>query len=171
MNGRIFHNGTDWCFAWGECEVRCAIGKGGIVAARDKREGDGATPAGTWPLRRVLYRPDRVVAPLCALKLNAIDPDDGWCDDPEHDDYNRMIVRPHPARHERLWRDDGLYDVVIPLGYNDSPPVSGRGSAIFLHVARPDYAPTEGCVALELGALLAFLADCGASSAVTVEAV
>lgn len=127
---------------------RCALGKGGIRA--DKSEGDGATPAGLLPLRRLLYRADRVSAPESALRREPIGLQDGWCDDPTHPDYNRQITLPHLARHERLWRDDALYDVVVPLGWNDAPVVRGRGSAIFLHLARPDYAPTEGCVALSL---------------------
>ncbi|MBR0667507.1 L,D-transpeptidase family protein [Roseomonas hellenica] len=127
---------------------RCALGKGGVRA--DKSEGDGATPTGLLPLRRLLYRADRVAAPECALRREPIGAEDGWCDDPAHPDYNRQITLPHPARHERLWRGDALYDVVVPLGWNDAPVVRGRGSAIFLHLARPDYAPTEGCVALSL---------------------
>ncbi|HEY0421221.1 MAG TPA: L,D-transpeptidase family protein, partial [Acetobacteraceae bacterium] len=82
---------------------------------------------------------------------------DGWCDDPGHPDYNRMIRLPHSARHEELWRRDGLYDILGVLGWNDEPVERGRGSAIFLHVCRPDFAPTEGCVALPAGDLRALL--------------
>jgi len=127
---------------------RAALGRGGI--RRDKQEGDGATPSGTLPLRRVLYRADCVARPDCAVSVEPLAPDDGWCDDPSHPDYNRMIRLPHPARHEALWRDDGVYDIIGVLGWNDHPVVRDRGSAIFLHVARPDFAPTEGCVALAL---------------------
>lgn len=134
---------------------RCALGRGGVRA--DKEEGDGATPAGLLPLRRVLYRADRVPIPRTAVPREPVDAQDGWCDDPGHADYNRPIRLPHPARHEELWRSDGLYDVVGVLGWNDSPVVRGRGSAIFLHVARADYAPTEGCVALARADLLALL--------------
>jgi L,D-peptidoglycan transpeptidase YkuD (ErfK/YbiS/YcfS/YnhG family) len=123
-----------------------------------KREGDGATPQGCFPLRRVLYRADRLPRPRTALETGAIAPEDAWCDDPEHADYNRAVRLPHPGRHETLWREDGLYDVVVILGYNDDPAVKGRGSAIFLHVARPGLAPTEGCVALRLDDLLEVLA-------------
>ena len=136
---------------------RCALGAGGVRA--DKREGDGATPAGLLPLRRVLYRADRVAAPAgLSVRAEPIAPADGWCDDPGHPDYNRQVALPHPARHERLWREDRLYDILGVLGWNDAPVVRGRGSAIFLHFARPDLGPTEGCVALperELRALLA----------------
>jgi L,D-peptidoglycan transpeptidase YkuD (ErfK/YbiS/YcfS/YnhG family) len=131
--------------------VRAAFGRGGISPA--KREGDGATPAGVLPLRRVLYRADRLPRPRAAVPVEPIAPDDGWCDDPAHPDYNRMIRLPHPARHEEMWRRDGLYDLVGVLGWNDDPVRPGRGSAIFLHVARPDWAPTEGCVALALSDL------------------
>ncbi len=126
--------------------LRAALGRGGVRA--DKTEGDGATPAGLLKLRRVLYRADRGRAPACAVPVELLAPEDGWCDDPAHPDYNRMVRLPHPARHERLWRDDAVYDVIGVLGWNDAPVQRGRGSAIFLHVARPDFAPTEGCVAL-----------------------
>ena len=125
---------------------RAAIGRGGVRA--DKSEGDGATPAGILPLRRVLYRADRGRAPSCAAPVEPLSPDDGWCDDSGHADYNRMVRLPHPARHERLWREDAIYDVIGVLGWNDAPVVRERGSAIFLHVARADFAPTEGCIAL-----------------------
>lgn len=145
----------DGFLALGPVLVRAAIGRGGI--AREKREGDGATPAGLLALRRVLFRADRLAPPACAVPREPVAPDDGWCDDPASPDYNRMIRLPHAARHERLWRDDALYDVVGVLGWNDDPAVRGRGSAIFLHVARPGHAPTEGCIALDLPDLLAVL--------------
>lgn len=131
--------------------MRAALGRGGVRA--DKREGDGATPAGVLPLRRVLYRADRLPPPDCIVPLEPIAPDDGWCDDPAHPDYNRKVRLPHDARHEALWRDDSLYDIVGVLGWNDAPVQRGRGSAIFLHIARADYAPTEGCIALALADL------------------
>ena len=136
---------------------RCAIGKGGRRA--DKREGDGATPIGLLPLRRVLYRADRLATPRAAVPLAPIAPDDGWCDDPTHTDYNTQIRRPHAARHEELWRADEIYDVIGVLGWNDAPVARGRGSAIFLHLARPGFTPTEGCIALELRDLLRVLAE------------
>lgn len=126
--------------------LRCALGKGGIRDA--KQEGDGATPVGLLPLRRLLWRADRGPRPRSSLPAEPIAPGDGWCDDPAHPDYNRPVRLPHPARHERLWREDGIYDVIGVLGWNDTPVRRGRGSAIFLHVARADLAPTEGCIAL-----------------------
>lgn len=135
---------------------RCAIGRGGLRA--DKEEGDGATPRGLLPLRRVLYRADRGRAPVCAVPVEPIGPADGWCDDPADPAYNRPVTRPYAGRHELMWREDALYDIVGVLGWNDDPVVRGRGSAIFLHVARPDLAPTEGCIALAPQDLRAALA-------------
>jgi L,D-peptidoglycan transpeptidase YkuD (ErfK/YbiS/YcfS/YnhG family) len=131
---------------------RASLGRAGV--AQHKLEADSATPAGLLPLRRVLYRLDRLPAPDCAVPIEPIGEADGWCDDPLHRDYNRPVRLPHEARCEELWRPDGLYDVVGVLGWNDAPVERGRGSAIFLHVARSDHGPTEGCVALALPDLL-----------------
>lgn len=125
----------------------CAIGRGGYV--RDKREGDGGTPVGTWPFRRVYYRPDRGPAPKTGLETIALTETDGWCDAPDDPAYNRHVTLPYAASHEEMWREDALYDIVVVLGHNDDPPVPGRGSAIFMHIARDGYLPTEGCVALK----------------------
>lgn len=148
----------DGWLQWNATRMRCALGRSGVGAA--KREGDGATPVGCWALRRVLYRPDRLAAPATALDCAPLAEDDGWCDDPGHGDYNRPVRLPHPASCERMWRDDELYDLVVVLGHNDDPPVPGLGSAIFLHVAKPGWQPTEGCIALELPDLLRLLAVC-----------
>lgn len=134
---------------------RAAIGRGGIRA--DKQEGDGATPAGILPLRRVLYRADRLKRPRTAVQAIPLAPHDAWCDDPQDTRYNQPVRLPFAARHETLWRSDAIYDVIGVLGWNDAPAVPNRGSAIFLHLARPDFAPTEGCVALALSDLLALL--------------
>lgn len=135
---------------------RACAGRAGVT--RHKQEGDEATPAGLLPLRRVLYRADRLRPPAASVPVEALAPDDGWCDDPQDPRYNTPIRHPDPARHEALWRADAVYDVVGVLGWNDAPVRRGEGSAIFLHVVRPDYAPTEGCVALALADLLAALA-------------
>jgi L,D-peptidoglycan transpeptidase YkuD (ErfK/YbiS/YcfS/YnhG family) len=148
--------------------VRCALGKGGVIAAADKREGDGASPLGIWPIRRLLYRPDKAPPPVTALAVHAIQPQEGWCDAPGDPAYNRPVRLPYPASAEKLWRDDDVYDLVAVLGHNDDPPVSGMGSAIFLHLARPDWRPTEGCVALARGDLLALLGLAGPGSAVEI---
>lgn len=133
-----------------------AFGRGGIRG--DKEEGDGATPVGILPLRRVLYRADRVPPPRAAVPIEPIAPQDGWCDDPMDPAYNRKVRSPYQGRHENLWRKDHVYDVVGVLGWNDDPPVSGRGSAIFLHVTTPDRSPTAGCIALDLPHLQEVLA-------------
>jgi L,D-peptidoglycan transpeptidase YkuD (ErfK/YbiS/YcfS/YnhG family) len=148
--------------------IACSIGRGGLIAAEDKREGDGASPIGTWPIRGVLLRPDRVVAPE-GLKLpwRWIRPDDGWSDGVEDIAYNRPVRHPHPYSAERLWRDDGLYDVIVVLGHNDAPPVPGMGSAIFWH-CWSDGAATEGCVAIAREAMLDVLPALVPGDALTI---
>lgn len=163
MEITVFPDGR---LAWPGGTARCALGRGGVRA--DKREGDGATPAGTCALRRVLWRPDRVAEPETALPALPIAPDDGWCDEPDDPAYNRPVRRPYPASHEELWRDDHVYDVIVVLGHNDDPVVPGMGSAVFMHVARPDWEPTAGCVALEIADLLRLLKDCGPETVLRV---
>ena len=136
---------------------RAQVGRSGIT--RHKQEGDGATPAGRLPLRRVLFRADRIARPKTILPVEPIAPEDGWCDDPAERDYNTLVRLPHAGSHEELWRRDALYDVVGVLGWNDRPVVRGMGSAIFLHISAPDGSPTEGCVALALPDLRVLLAS------------
>jgi L,D-peptidoglycan transpeptidase YkuD (ErfK/YbiS/YcfS/YnhG family) len=130
---------------WGAGPRRCAVGRSGI--GEKLREGDGLTPVGRWPLRRVLYRKDRLEAPATRLPLAEIGKDDAWCDVPGDPNYNRLVRLPYASVDERLWREDSLYDLIVVVGFNDDPVVPGKGSAIFLHLARPDYRPTQGCVA------------------------
>lgn len=136
---------------------RAALGRGGIKAL--KREGDGGTPVGHLPVRRAFYRADRVLRPRTALPLRAIEPRDGWCDDPRDRNYNRLIRHPYGRSAETMMRDDGLYDIGLVLGHNDRPRVRGRGSAIFVHLARPGLTPTEGCIAFTHRDLRAVLAQ------------
>ncbi|WP_181705022.1 L,D-transpeptidase family protein [Chthonobacter rhizosphaerae] len=140
--------------------VPCALGRTGIT--RLKREGDGATPAGGLRILGGWYRPDRFrVRPAGALPLRPLRRDDGWGDDPADRNYNRWVRRPYPSSHEALWRDDGLYGVVLVLDWNLRPRARGRGSAIFFHLERPDGGPTAGCVAVseaDMRRLLARLA-------------
>ncbi|PWE18341.1 hypothetical protein DDZ18_01675 [Marinicauda salina] len=143
---------------FGDRTFRCALGAGGVVAADAKREGDGASPAGRWAMRRGVWRADRLDRPETALVLDPIAADDGWCDDPGDPGYNRPVRRPYPASSEEMMRDDELYDIVVVLGHNDDPPVAGAGSAIFLHCAKPGYPPTRGCIALARADLLEVLA-------------
>ncbi len=158
---------ADGWLQWNGRRVRCALGRGGVRA--DKREGDGATPAGRFAVRRLLFRPDRAAPPATALPAAPLSPAHGWCDDPAHPDYNREVRLPHPARCEALWRDDAIYDLVVVLGHNDAPVVPGLGSAIFLHLARESYAATEGCVALDRGDLLALLAALAPGDALRID--
>jgi L,D-peptidoglycan transpeptidase YkuD (ErfK/YbiS/YcfS/YnhG family) len=130
----------------GAVTIGCALGRGGI--RNDKREGDGATPAGRHALRGIWYRGGRMTIAGAHLPARAIRKSDGWCDAPGDSNYNRAVQLPYRASHERMWREDHLYDVVIEIGWNDRPRRSGRGSAIFLHVVRPGYLPTEGCIAI-----------------------
>lgn len=153
---------------WGKGARACAVGRGGV--AEKQREGDGITPVGIWPLRNVLYRPDRLARPDTKLAVSALTPDDGWCEAPDDPDYNRMVRLPHRAAGDSLWREDALYDLVLVVGYNDAPVVPGRGSAIFLHVARENYGPTAGCVALTRGDLLEALAQLAPGDRLIVKA-
>ena len=131
---------------------RAAVGSGGIGSKTG--EGDGITPTGVFPVRRILYRSDRIARPRAGVPVEAIAPNDGWCDAPNDARYNRLVKLPFSASAEALWRDDHLYDLIVILGFNDSPVVPGAGSAIFLHVAREDFSATAGCVALALDDLL-----------------
>ncbi|WP_262692435.1 L,D-transpeptidase family protein [Kordiimonas aestuarii] len=139
----------------------CALGRGGMVPADSKREGDGASPMGSYALRRVYFRPDKVEQPLTALPCEILRPEYGWCDDAESPHYNRLVRLPFGPSHEKMWRDDDVYDVVVVIGHNDAPVVPGLGSAIFMHVARGGFTPTEGCVALTLDDLTRFLRQVG----------
>lgn len=156
----IFTATSDGRFDLGDRICPCALGKGGVVSAEAKREGDGGSPIGTWPIREILYRPDQRFSKFMGIEIAhaPIAPEDGWCDAPGDPNYNRRITFPFGASAEHLWREDRVYDVVVVLGYNDDPPVPGKGSAIFLHLARPGYTPTEGCVALGEADMEAFLA-------------
>lgn len=150
----------------GHRRIAAALGRAGRRVL--KREGDGATPIGSWCILYALYRPDRVPRPATRLRLEPIIATAGWCDDPRDRNYNRPVPWPYPASAERLWRDDGLYDIVIVLDHNQRPRVRGLGSAIFVHVARPGLAPTEGCIAISRDELLRLLARVRAGDAVMV---
>ena len=139
-------------------EYRAAIGKAGMTA--HKNEGDGASPIGDWKLRYVMYRADRVPAPKTSLPVHVLRPEDGWCDAPANNHYNRPVRLPFGASHEKLWREDPVYDVIVTLDHNDSPAVAGQGSAVFIHIARPEYEGTEGCIALARKDLFEILAGC-----------
>jgi len=142
---------------WGLGPRRAAIGPSGIGVKGG--EGDGITPIGAFPVREIFYRADRIPKPDTKLPLRALETNDGWCDAPDDPNYNRLVKLPYPASAEQMWREDHLYDLVVVLGYNDHPVVKGRGSAIFLHLARPDYSHTQGCVALAYDDAVAAIAQ------------
>lgn len=147
----IFSAYENGVITWSSKKYRCAIGKSGVIASIDKREGDNKSPLGDWPIRRVFYRADRVEKPDTKLEVIQLNDQMGWCDDPnDPENYNTLVTLPYSLSHEKLWREDHVYDIIVELGYNDSPPVIGLGSAIFMHVKRNDYEGTDGCVALSI---------------------
>lgn len=164
MNLVLKKRGLLW---WGETLFPCTWGQGGI--RKNKKEGDGATPIGTFPFRRVFYREDRLERPKTCLPLSPIIPKDGWCDDVEDLAYNQYIQKPYKGRHENLWREDHLYDIILVVGHNDDPIVKGEGSCIFIHLRRPKATPTDGCVALDKADLLQVLASGTPQSCLIVE--
>ncbi len=145
----------------------CALGRGG--RRPKKQEGDGVTPKGRWSIRQVFYRPDRIIRPSTALPVTPLTPSMGWCDAPSDANYNRLVSLPFSDSHEKLWRQDNLYDLVAVLGYNDRPRARGRGSAIFLHLARKGYTPTEGCIAVSQWDMLRILSILRPGDAIEVE--
>ena len=152
---------------FGELRAKCALGAGGITG--QKQEGDKATPAGRLALRRLWYRPDREPCPPTGLPVSEISQNLGWSDDSADPDYNRLVRLPHGFGHETLWRDDGLYDLFIELGWNDAPPQAGLGSAIFLHLEKNDFQPTLGCVAIARDTMLALLPQLSTAHFIRIE--
>jgi L,D-peptidoglycan transpeptidase YkuD (ErfK/YbiS/YcfS/YnhG family) len=155
---------THGWLTFGAQRYPCALGRSGRL--HRKAEGDGGTPIGIWQLRQVHYRADfqpvRSARPRIGqsgLRVRSIRPDDGWCDARGDRNYNRAVKRPYPASSETLWRNDRLYDLVVVLDHNERPRIQGGGSAIFMHVARPGFTPTEGCVALRADHLRRVLAS------------
>lgn len=134
---------------------KCQLGKSGIGIK--KREGDHITPIGTYPIQKLLYRRDNIQKPYSILKSQQIRPSDGWCDDPKSQHYNRKILLPKTISHEKLYRKDHVYDLVLVIGYNIHPRTLGKGSAIFIHLSNKKYGPTAGCIALSKNALLKIL--------------
>jgi L,D-peptidoglycan transpeptidase YkuD (ErfK/YbiS/YcfS/YnhG family) len=143
-----------------------ALGRSGIKA--NKREGDGATPAGRYRLVRLWWRPDRFPRPRTLLPVRRIDSLDGWCEEPSDRRYNRAIRISPGQPGDRLWRSDALYDLIIEIDHNQRPRVSGRGSAVFIHVARADLSPTAGCISLPISALRKVIARLGPRTRLTI---
>jgi L,D-peptidoglycan transpeptidase YkuD (ErfK/YbiS/YcfS/YnhG family) len=159
------HPSRGWLTA-GPLAIPVAIGRGGIKA--NKREGDGGTPRGTFRLRRLWWRADRVARPMTYLPVRPIKPTDGWCEDPGDRRYNQPIrlAPDHPG--DRLTREDRLYDFIIEIDHNTRPRIAGRGSAVFVHVARPGFAPTAGCVALKTDALRRLIGRVGPTTRIVI---
>lgn len=168
MTGILFTATAKGKFSGGGLTCRCALGKGGIVGANLKREGDGATPLGVWDMKRVFYRHDRLKRPETGLPVVPLRETDSWCDAPGHPLYNRPVSLPFAASHEKLWREDHVYDLILELAHNDAPPQPGLGSAIFFHLAHEDYRPTEGCIAVALPDMITALSLSGQGAAIEV---
>jgi L,D-peptidoglycan transpeptidase YkuD (ErfK/YbiS/YcfS/YnhG family) len=147
--------------------IPVALGRTGIKA--NKFEGDGATPRGRFRLRRLWWRADRHPRPATLLPVRRIRPEDGWCEDPTDRRYNLPVSISRDSAVDRLARADALYDFIIELDHNTRPRVARRGSAVFVHAARPGFAPTAGCVALKLDALRRLLARIGPHTRIVIE--
>lgn len=156
----------DGWLTWRESRTRAAVGRMGVTT--HKVEGDGATPAGVFPLISAYYRADRIAPPQTRLPFRALQPSDAWVDDPADGNYNRLVSLPYPAHTERMWLDDGVYDLLVVIGYNMALVVRGAGSAIFLHVARRDFSPTAGCIAVEKSVLISLPPLLGTASRLTI---
>ena len=152
---------TEGILRFGSLVSPCALGRGGLKAEAEKREGDGATPIGRFPFRRLYRRADRLPELASSLPTEDLTPAHGWCDAPDDPAYNRPVAHPYPASAERLWREDHLYDGILVIGHNDAPVRPHYGSAIFLHLANEEgsgFRATEGCVALRRDDFLALVA-------------
>jgi L,D-peptidoglycan transpeptidase YkuD (ErfK/YbiS/YcfS/YnhG family) len=146
--------------------IRVALGRGGVRA--NKFESDGATPRGTFHPLRLWWRADRHARPRTVLPTRPIGPADGWCEDPTHRNYNRPVRLSADSGADRLARADHLYDFIIEIDHNARPRVARRGSAVFLHLARPGFSPTAGCVAMTKGAMLRLLARIGPRTKIVI---
>ncbi|MGH6789972.1 MAG: L,D-transpeptidase family protein [Pseudolabrys sp.] len=144
-----------------------ALGRTGIRA--NKREGDGSTPRGVFRLKRLWWRGDRHPRPRTMLPVRRIGADDGWCEDPADRHYNQPVKVPKDSKADRLARKDALYDFIIEIDHNTRPRVAGRGSAVFLHIARDGFAPTAGCVALTIGSLRRLIERVGPRTKIVIE--
>jgi L,D-peptidoglycan transpeptidase YkuD (ErfK/YbiS/YcfS/YnhG family) len=136
-------------------KFRCALGKAGIK--KKKKEGDNITPEGTFKIIKVYYRPDKIKNFVTSIKKKKIKKNIGWCDDPVSNSYNKEIKLPSRFGHEKLYRKDNLYDLILVLNYNINPTIKNKGSAIFIHIAKKNYEPTAGCIALKKEDLIELL--------------
>jgi L,D-peptidoglycan transpeptidase YkuD (ErfK/YbiS/YcfS/YnhG family) len=165
VRSRLGRRSQGWLFA-GPNALLVALGRGGIKA--DKREGDGTTPVGRFRPVRVWWRADRLPRPRTSLPVRAIGPNDAWCEDATDRRYNQAFHRSANEPGDRLRRKDGLYDVILEIDHNTRPRVAGRGSAVFIHVARPGFGPTAGCIALKRQDLLRLLTAVSAKTRIIV---
>ena len=147
-------------------KAKCSLGKRGI--GLKKREGDLITPKGKYKIKYILYRKDRVKI-QSKIKKIVIKKNMGWCDDPKSNEYNKLINLPSVYKHEKLYKKENFYDIIIVLNYNMSPIVKNKGSAIFIHVARKNYKKTEGCVAIKKAHLLKITKDLKNNTKVLIE--
>jgi L,D-peptidoglycan transpeptidase YkuD (ErfK/YbiS/YcfS/YnhG family) len=154
-----------WLTAGGQT-IPVALGRGGIKA--NKREGDGGTPRGSFRPLRLWWRADRHPRPSTFLPVRAIRPEDAWCEDPASRHYNRPIRLAHASGGDRLMRDDPLYDFIVEIAHNTTPRVVGRGSAVFLHLARDNFGPTAGCVSMTKSAMLRLLQQLGPQTRIVI---
>lgn len=150
----------------GSLALPVALGRGGIIA--NKREGDGGTPLGTFRPKRLWWRGERYPRPATSLPVQRITSDDGWCEDPADRHYNQPVKVPPGSNADRLARVDALYDFIVEIDHNTRPRIAGRGSAVFIHVARPGFAPTAGCIALTTSALRHLLARLGPRTRIVI---
>jgi len=148
--------------------IRCSFGRSGAKAV--KREGDGASPVGAWRMMRLFYRADRIFPPHAGLSARPLRPSDGWCETVGDRNYNRLVHMPYGASHETMTRVDHLYDVVVELSHNARPRVQGHGSAVFLHLRRPDGGPTAGCIAVSLRDMRTILKRSGRRTKIVIHA-
>jgi L,D-peptidoglycan transpeptidase YkuD (ErfK/YbiS/YcfS/YnhG family) len=151
----------------GGLAIPVVLGRTGIRA--NKLEGDGATPRGRFRLLRLWWRADRHPRPRTFLPVRRITPDLAWCEDPGDRRYNRPFLRSANEPGDRLWRDDHLYDFIIEIDHNARPRIAGRGSAVFLHLARDNFGPTAGCVSMTKSAMLHLLRRLGPETRIVIE--
>ncbi|GJM03495.1 MAG: hypothetical protein DHS20C08_19960 [Rhodomicrobium sp.] len=158
-NGLIQLSGSNLTFP-------ACLGRTGKTAS--KREGDGKSPQGVWHPQQVYYRSDKLQRPITHLPIKPLKPNDGWCDDPDDKNYNRPVKRPYPASSEALWRQDNMYDLIVVLDHNQRPRVKNLGSAIFMHIAKPENSATEGCLAFSEPSLRRLIAKLSTTSRVII---